>query len=157
MDKVQSAQQVLTPIVKSIAIALPVEAAFRLFTDQAGRWWPLPSHSVGGENAATCILEGWTGGRFYEVDRDGQEFEWGRVLAWEPSQRAVLSFYPGRTADTATEVEIVFEPDGSGSRLTLIHRGWEHCAPIMQAERQNYEQGWDYVLGKYIAFTGIPA
>jgi len=149
MNDVQIAG-VLTPIVKSLFVAMPPEAAFDLFTNGAGRWWPLPSHSVAGDDAVDCVLEGRVGGRFYEVDRSGGQAEWGRVLAWEPPGRLVMSWYPGRTAADATEVEVTFQAEGSGTRLTLNHRGWEQGAPAIQANYGGYAEGWDFVLGKYV-------
>jgi uncharacterized protein YndB with AHSA1/START domain len=114
----------------------------------------LKTHSVGGEEAASCKVEGWVGGRFYEVNRNGSQAEWGRLLIWEPPHRLVSTFYPGRTPEFATEVEIQFQAEGNGTRVTLIHRGWENCVGLSgeaaQAERKGYESGWDLVLGRYI-------
>jgi uncharacterized protein YndB with AHSA1/START domain len=147
----------LEPIVKSLSVSLPVEAAFRLFTQDIDRWWPLKSHSVGGEDAATCIVEGWAGGRFYEVQKDGSQSEWGRLLAWEPPHRLVSTFYPGRTPEYATEVEVTFQPEGGGTRVTLTHRGWERCAELTGesafTRRNGYASGWDVVLGEYVKGT----
>jgi uncharacterized protein YndB with AHSA1/START domain len=140
----------VAPVVKSVVVALPPADAFRLFTDDAARWWPLPSHSVFGDDAAACHLEGHVGGRFYEVHRDGvQESEWGRVLAWEPPQRLVFSFYPGRAPVTAQEVEVFFQPEAAGTRVTLTHRGWEQLGERGEAMRTNYDTGWDFVLSHY--------
>jgi uncharacterized protein YndB with AHSA1/START domain len=139
------------PIVKIIEVDLPLEQAFELFTAGAGSWWPLASHSVGGDQALACILEPRVGGRFYEVQRDGSESEWGQVVLWEPPRRVAFSFYPGRLPDSATQVEVVFQSRGKATRLTLTHSGWEHCAPQVQLERASYVGGWDYVLGKYLA------
>jgi uncharacterized protein YndB with AHSA1/START domain len=106
-----------------------VEAAFRLFTQDIDRWWPLKSHSVGGEDAATCIVEGWAGGRFYEVQKDGSQSEWGRLLAWEPPHRLESTFYPGRTPEYATEVEVTFQPEGADASRSLT-ASWERCAEL---------------------------
>jgi uncharacterized protein YndB with AHSA1/START domain len=150
-------QQVIAPVVKSVVVGLPVEAAFQLLTAKASRWWPLASHSVGGEDAVSCTLEGRVGGRFYEVMKDGSQSEWGRVLVWEPPHRLVLSFYPGRDPASAGEVEITFREEPGGTRLTLVHRGWERYADVygekVLAMRDGYDSGWEYVLGKYLAFS----
>jgi uncharacterized protein YndB with AHSA1/START domain len=132
-------------------VGLPVEAAFRLFTEHARRWWPLATHSVGGEDAQACYLEGWVGGRFYEVQTDGSQSDWGQVLVWEPPHRLVVTFYPGRTPDYATELEVTFQAEGSGARVALVHRGWERLGAESQAERDGYDRGWDHVLGRYVA------
>jgi uncharacterized protein YndB with AHSA1/START domain len=150
-DEKQAFDQAFAPIVKTLVVGLAVEPAFRLFTRRAGEWWPLASHSVGGDDAVTCVVDEHVGGRFYEVLKDGSQSEWGRVLVWEPPRRVVFSFYPGRGPDAATEVEVVFQPEPSGgTRLTLTHSGWERCAPAVQAYYGGYVSGWDYVLSYYI-------
>ena len=156
MNDVQTTS-LLAPIVKSLTVALPVEAAFRLFTAEASSWWPLASNSVPRDDAVDCVLEGRPGGRFYEVDRSGGQAEWGRVLAWEPPTRLVMSWYPGRTPADATEVEVTFQAEGSSTRLTLTHRGWEQSPPATRANYSGYVTGWDFVLGKYVDQARQPA
>jgi len=149
MIQISSSEQVIQPVVKSMLIRLPVDAAFRLFTAEVSRWWPLASHSVFGDEAVSCHLEGFVGGRFYEVHTDQRQSEWGRVKVWEPPERVVFSFYPGRQAADSTEVEVTFRAEASGTRLTLTHRGWDQVTPKFQKERDNYDHGWEFVLGKF--------
>jgi uncharacterized protein YndB with AHSA1/START domain len=152
MPETHAAPAALAPVVKSVTVALPLEAAFRLFTDDASRWWPLTTHSVFGDAAASCRLEGQVGGRFYEVHRDGtQQAEWGRVLAWEPPRRVLFSFYPGRNPDTAQQVEVLFQPDAAGTRITLTHHGWEQLGQASEKLRAGYDEGWAFVLAQYAA------
>jgi len=152
MPDAQPVQTEIAPIVKSVVVGLPPEAAFELFTAKAATWWPLPTHSVFGDDAATCQVEGWVGGRFYETHRDGvQQSEWGRVLDWEPPRRFRFSFYPGREPISAQEVEVYFAPEAAGTRVTLTHRGWEALGERGEQMQVNYDAGWDYVLGY---FTG---
>jgi uncharacterized protein YndB with AHSA1/START domain len=146
-------EEVTTPVVRSVSVPLPVETAFHLFTENIQRWWPLTTHSVFGDEAQGCTLEGWVGGRFYETHHDGREAEWGRVLAWEPPHRLGFSFYPGRTPDSATNVEIILEREGNGTRLTLTHSGWERLDPEIQIIRERYGPGWEQVLHRYIDYV----
>ena len=62
------------------------------------------------------------------------------VLAWNILTR------PG----DATEVEVRFLPDGDGTRVELEHRGWENVERESVEKRDNYDSGWDAVLGKYV-------
>jgi hypothetical protein len=140
----------LAPIKKSIAVSIPVEEAFRLFTEEIHTWWPLASHSVGEERAESCVLEGKPGGRFYEVMDDGSEADWGVVLVWEPPRRFVTTWHPGRERATAQKLEVVFTAEGEGTRLELIHSNWELLGERADETRQGYVKGWDYVLGLYI-------
>lgn len=97
----------------------------------------------------SCTLEGRAGGRFYEVHRDGQQSEWGRVQVWEPLERVVFTMHPGRTPDTAQEVEVAFVSEAGGTRVTLSHWGLENLGEQAQVMRGRYDQGWETVLGQY--------
>jgi uncharacterized protein YndB with AHSA1/START domain len=145
--------EMVAPVIRSVNVPLSPETAFRLFTENIHHWWPLVTHSVYGDEAQRCTLEGWVGGRFYETHQDGREAEWGRVLIWEPPQRLVFSFYPGRAPDRATDVEIIFDGEGKATRLTLTHSGWERLDSGLQAYRDRYNTGWTFVLGKYVDFV----
>lgn len=136
-------------IQKSIFVKRPLEAAFRHFTADIGRWWPLKEGmSFGGERAHELFMEGRVGGRFFERYVDGEEFEIGRVTAFEPPTRVVFTWkQPSWSA--ATEVEIHFAAESDGTRVTLQHRGWEALGPA--APRGGYDQGWDFALSRFAA------
>ena len=76
----------IKPVEKQIKVRLNQEAAFQLFTEGLGRWWPLSSYSVGMAKAESCRMEGQVGGRIYEVMESGEESEWGRVTEWDPPE-----------------------------------------------------------------------
>jgi uncharacterized protein YndB with AHSA1/START domain len=147
----------IEPVRKQLMVGLPVEAAFKLFTEGMGRWWPLMTHSVGEEQAETCFLEGWVGGRIVEVLKDGSQSEWGRVLTWEPHQQVSFQWYPGREPDTAQVVRVTFSEIPTGTLVELVHVGWETLGDKAQATRDGYETGWDYVLAKYAAQVSNPS
>jgi len=140
---------VIPSVEKSILVALPLEAAFKLFTQGLTTWWPLATHSVGAADAVSCHIEEHEGGRVYEVDKDGIESPWGVVLAWEPPHRFMMSWRPGRGEDTAQELEVLFEAEGDGARLKVIHRNWEILGEKATETRAGYITGWDIVLGHY--------
>jgi len=139
----------IEPLLKQIKVRLRTEAAFRLFTEGLGKWWPLATHSVGEELAETCVFEGEVGGRIYEVMKDGKQAEWGRVLAWEPSERVVFQWYPNRTPETAQEVTVRFSEVPGGTLVELVQTGWENLGSKAQAGREGYDFGWDFVLANY--------
>ena len=136
----------IEPLVKRRRFSLDPERAFALFTEEMGSWWPLGSYSVAGEEAAEAVFEGWQGGAIFERTRDGTTHVWGTVLEWEPPFRLAFSWHPGRTPSTAQRVELVFEADGDGCRLTLIHSGWDALGDEAEGTRTGYESGWDFVL-----------
>jgi uncharacterized protein YndB with AHSA1/START domain len=116
------------PIRQSVHVDCPIEDAFRLFVDGFTDWWPLASYSMSGEEAAACRLEPWVGGRVFEQSRSGEEREWGCVTAWDRPRRVEFTWNPGT-------VEIEFSVEADGTRVTLIHRGWDTAGVATCAAR----------------------
>jgi hypothetical protein len=151
MNEKQVLQSVrIEPVRKQVRVGLPIEKAFELFTAGIASWWPLLSHSVGGDQAETCFIEGWVGGRIVEVLKDGSQSEWGRVLVWDPDRQVSFHFYPGRMPDTAQEVTVTFSGIADGTLVELVHTGWETLREDALARREGYETGWDYVLARFV-------
>jgi uncharacterized protein YndB with AHSA1/START domain len=134
---------------KSVEVAVPVETAFRVFTGEAGSWWPLATKSVGQEEAVDLVFEPRASGRVFERLRGGGEHEWGEILAWEPPRRLLFTWHPGRGAETSQEVEVRFTPTGGGTRLELEHRGWERLVATADEIPEHYDSGWDEVLSRF--------
>lgn len=147
-------ERIETPMVVRSSVHVPLSPgdAFRLFTDGASSWWPLPTHSVLGAEATRVVYEPRAGGRVYETAEDGRTAEWGVVSIWEPGERLAMSWHPGNEPALATQVDIRFSPHAEGGSLVdLVHTGWEARgldAPTMMA---GYETGWKFVLGRYVA------
>jgi uncharacterized protein YndB with AHSA1/START domain len=142
----------IQPVLVAIDVRRGIEEAFQVFTAEIGAWWPVAAHSVEPDKVETVVLEGRVGGRLYERWHDGGEVDWGRVLAWEPPARLVLSWSPSLERRAATEVEVRFqavEPDHT--RVELEHRGWERLGDLAAQARSSYEGGWPGVLD---AFAG---
>lgn len=126
-------------VTKSIVVDAPPARAFELFIDQE-RWWPVKTHHLAETAGERAVLEPFVGGRWYEVSSDGGETEWGRVLAFEPPRRILLTWQvsadwtyepdPAR----ASEIEVTFTAEGRNrTRLVYEHRHLERYAD--QAER----------------------
>lgn len=150
-----------TPILsvqKTIHVGVRPERAFRVFTEQMGRWWPLVSHHIGAATAETCVVEPFVGGRWFERGVDGSECEWGRVLAWEPPARLVLTWEISadwkHDAGVQTEVEVRFVADGAGTRVELEHRRLEQFGARAPEMRATFDSpgGWNGLLA---AFAGL--
>ena len=141
------------PLIKNIEIPLPPAEAFELFTTGIARWWPLPTHSVAEDHATSCVFETKVGGRIYEIVDDGTEHEWGRVDEFEPPTRVTYDWYPGRDATTAQKVEVTFTESNGGTDVRLVHTGWETLGELAQEQRDNYDTGWDAVLGQLVEFA----
>lgn len=148
------ATPVIEPVHRSVEVGCPASEAFRIFVDDIDSWWPLSTHSIGQENAVSCLFEGREGGRIYETHADGSLHLWGTVTAWEPPVRVVFSWHPGRDATTAQEVELRFVPLASGTRVELEHRRWETLGARAAETRDAYQSGWVGVLARYVARCG---
>lgn len=112
----------------TVTVGVPIEKAFDVFTTSFGTWWPASYH-IGGADMADAILEPGEGGRWYEKGVDGSECDWGKVLAWDPPNRIVVTWqingqwqYDPDPAH-ASEVEVRFIADGPGqTTVELEHR-----------------------------------
>ena len=143
---------------KAVTVAVPVETAFRVFTEEAGSWWPLATKSVGQQDAETLVIEPREGGRVYERVRSGAEHDWGVMLAWEPPRRLVFTWHPGRGPETSQELEVRFTASGADTLVELEHRGWERLVETAEEIPEHYESGWEEVLSRYVeAATGAGA
>src|ERR1700724_525804 len=82
------------PVRKQVHVKAPPERAFEVFTAGFARWWPA-SHHIGAAAYKNSLIEPRVGGRWYEIDEDGSECDWGEVLAWQPPRRLMLSWRIG--------------------------------------------------------------
>jgi uncharacterized protein YndB with AHSA1/START domain len=151
---VSNTQAAVEPVHKTLVVACAPERAFAVFTHELGTWWPLGTHSIGGDKVVEVVFEEHVGGRIYERHEDGGEGEWGRVLAWDPPARFAMTWYPGNDAGRATELEVRFAAEGAGTRVDLEHRGWEILAEHAQEHRTGYDSGWGQVLEHYTRRLG---
>ena len=134
---------------KSVTVSVPVERAFEVFTAEVGTWWPLRTHAVDTERSETVVMEGRVGGRLYERTPSGEEHVWGTLVDWEPPNRIVYSWHPGRGEETAQEVEITFSPEAEGTRVDIRHYGWEKLGDRLEETIASYNEGWDKVIAVY--------
>ena len=140
------------PIRKSFLVKAPQDKAFRVFLRSMGRWWPA-EHSVLASPRTDVVIEPRVGGRWYETAEDGSESQWGRVLAWEEPERALLAWQlnaefvydPG----FETEVEVRFIPDGDVTRVEFEHRGLEAFGAAAASVAPMMDKGWGEILDLY--------
>lgn len=139
----------MTPLVKELTVAAPVEKAWAVFTDEIGSWWPVESHSIEPERVREVVFEARVGGRIVERWHDGTEYSWGEVELCEPPHRVRFSWHPRKDPDPATQVVVTFTAAGDATNVRLEHRGWERLGDDGAEARAQYDPGWDFVLGRY--------
>ena len=145
-----------SPVVKSVTVPCPPARAFRLSTEGMGTWW-LSSHSVSKSGQDKVVMEPVTGGAWYEIGKEGERCEWGRLLAWEPPARLVLDWQLSAAfaldPDLHTEVEVTFTPEGTGTRVRLEHRKLENYGAAAGQIAQVFDSpnGWGGLLAAFAA------
>jgi uncharacterized protein YndB with AHSA1/START domain len=119
------------PVTAEITVPVDPATAFGLYVTRPGRQHP--AHGQSGTPQA-IVYEPFDGGRWYERDADGDTHDWGRVLIWQPPHRLVLAWMVGAptgewTFDPdpshASRVEITFTAVDDGTRVRVLHTGFE--------------------------------
>jgi uncharacterized protein YndB with AHSA1/START domain len=91
----------------------------------------------------TATIEAHVGGAF-RIDYNGTDIASGTILEIDRPRRLVLSWgweAPGDpTPPGESRVEVIFEPDGDGTRLRLRHSG------LPDEAVQGHSEGWDQFL-----------
>lgn len=137
-----------------IVVRRAVEDTFRIFTEEMSRWWPFAEgYSFGGDRFGEIVLEARAGGRLFERFRDGEEFDIGTVLAYEPPSRVAYT-WKNPTWDAPTEVEVRFTADGEGTRVEVEHRGFERIGALAEQAERSYGSGWPAVLAHFTRYAG---
>lgn len=143
-----------------INVKAPPDVAWRVFTEKMGTWWPLGRYKIGKVPAVDAVLEFRVGGRWYERGEDGSTCDWGRVLAWEPPSRLVLSWDIDANwqfdPKLNTEVEVRFVPEGKdGTRVELEHRKLDRYGARRDEMRAIFdsEGGWAGLLAPFANAT----
>jgi uncharacterized protein YndB with AHSA1/START domain len=147
----------MPPIRKTIRVGVPATRAFDVFTAGMHRWWPA-AHSILKVPRAAIAVEPRVGGRWYERGVDGSECTWGRVVAWDPPQRVVVTWQLNGDfiydPEFETEVEIQFTPDGpDATRVDLEHRYLERYGEKADMIRPMMDspEGWMSTLTSFAA------
>jgi uncharacterized protein YndB with AHSA1/START domain len=148
-----------TAIHTQIVVEAPIERAFRVFTEDFDRIKPREHNMLGVEIAET-VFEPREGGRVFDRGADGSEFQWARVLAFEPPDRVVISwdlnpqFQIESDPAKTSEVEVRFIAEGPGrTRVELEHRHLDRHGEGWQSMRAavDGEDGWPLYLQRYEA------
>jgi uncharacterized protein YndB with AHSA1/START domain len=141
----------IAPVRKSIHINAGQAHAFDVFTSGLGRWWPREM-GIGALPMKTAVMETRLGGRWYEVGPDGSETTVGRIIAWEPPERFVMTWEINShwkpDTNVSSEVEVRFVADGANAtRVELEHRKFERLgAAAGESMRKDVDGGWPGLL-----------
>jgi uncharacterized protein YndB with AHSA1/START domain len=151
----------IEPIRRVVTVPLAPESAFALFTGDFARWWPT-AYTWAGAALETIGIEPREGGLCFERGPHGFRCDWGRVLAWEPPRRLLFTWQispqrvPQPDPAQASEVEVVFAPQGDATEVTLAHRHFARHGDGAAGYREGMAspEGWTYILAQYAAAAG---
>ena len=87
----------------------------------------------------------------FERDAKGSETLWGIVQAWEPPHRLAFTWQVNIPPEQAQRIDVTFTPVAGGTRVELVHSGWEKLGPAGATRRENYDKGWVRVFGQCFA------
>jgi uncharacterized protein YndB with AHSA1/START domain len=139
------------PVQKAVVFPGPTEAAFHRLIVEIGAWWPLATHSPVRDPAAKLAFDVLSiGGRLVERLPDGEEIVWGKIISFKAPSQISFTWRPGREEGSAQLVEFTLSPiDSRRTLVKLVHSGWEKLGASAQAVRDQYDNGWPTVLGRY--------
>jgi len=139
------------PVMHTVEVPVPPAAAFAVFVERIGEWWPLRQFAVH-DDAATAVIEPSPGGAVYEVTRGGLEAPWGSVVASDPPHVITIAWrLPSATPPTLLVVRM--SEAGTGSLVTVEHSGWSTYGPAAGELRASYDEGWPAVLECFAAIV----
>ena len=138
----------------AVVVDAPIEKAFKVFTEDFGRFKP-PEHNLLGVEIAEPIFEVRVGGYLLDRGTDGSECRWARILAYEPPNRVVISWditpywqiEPDH--DKTSEVEVRFIAESpTRTKVELEHRNLDRHGEGWQGVREGVDgdQGWPLYL-----------
>ncbi|HEY4348477.1 MAG TPA: SRPBCC domain-containing protein [Gaiellaceae bacterium] len=148
----------IEPVRAFITVAVELERAWEVFTTGLPNWWPVETHSVAAADDRVpeqLVIEAYAGGEIYEV-YGGVRRHWARIHIWEPPRTLAYTWRvnPDRPA---SEVAVTFTPVEGGTRVEVVHTGWESYGEDAAALRASYggEGGWTLVLAGFARFAAV--
>ena len=144
----------IAPVRKSIRVNASQDHAFEVFTSGLGRWWPR-DHGIGKTPRQGAVMETRLGGRWYELAEDGTQTTVGKIIAWEPPQRFVMTWDINSRwqpdSSVSSEVEVNFIAEGANTtRVELEHRKFEQMgAEPGEKMRKDVNGGWPGLLERF--------
>lgn len=135
------------PIRKTVVVKADPIRAFEVFAHRMHEWSPAVQSLLGARR--DIVLEPRAGGRWYEVNEDGSEADWGKVLVWDPPHRMLLAWQLNAQfaydPKLITEVEACFFAEDDGrTRVEFEHRNLERFGDDAAATRASLagDGGW---------------
>jgi uncharacterized protein YndB with AHSA1/START domain len=127
-------------IQKEIDIAAPIEIAFEAMLDELG-----PDAQMGDGSPMPFKLEAWPGGRWYRDLGNKSGHLWGHVQVIKPPTLLEICGPLMMSYPAMNHIQYRFAAQGSGTRLTFLHRGMGSITP---QHREGMPKGWGQWIDK---------
>jgi uncharacterized protein YndB with AHSA1/START domain len=146
-----------TSVKNSIVVEAPIARAFKVFTEDFGKFKPA-EHNMLAVPIAETVFEPKVGGYLYDRGVDGSECRWARVLAYEPPNRVLLSWNISPRWQVETDPQKVSEWEvrfiaetAERTRVEIEHRNLERHGDGWESVRDGVknDQGWPLYLRRY--------
>jgi uncharacterized protein YndB with AHSA1/START domain len=146
-----------TSVRTSIVVEAPIARAFKVFTEDFGRFKPA-EHNMLKVAIAETVFEPKVGGFLYDRGIDGSVCRWARVLAYEPPSRVLLSWdiSPQWQIESdplkTSEWEVRFTAETpQRTRVEIEHRNLDRHGEGWQGVREGVggDRGWPLYLQRY--------
>lgn len=153
-----------TSVKHSIMVEAPIARAFKVFTEDFGRFKPA-EHNLLGVPIAETVFEPRAGGHLFDRGIDGSECRWARVLAYEPPNRVVLSWDISprwqieTDPDKTSEWEVRFTAETADrTRVEIEHRNLERHGDGWESVRDGVagDGGWPLYLQRFADLLSAP-
>ena len=135
-------------ITASTTVQVPIDEAFRFFTEDVGAWWGADHHIIEAP-LSHMVFEPFVGGNLYDVGTDGSECRFSRVLVYDRPHRVVFSWdlTSQWTIETdharCSEVEVTFTAEGpDATRVVLEHQHLERHGDDLLPQLEGIRTGW---------------
>ena len=139
-------------IKKSIHVKRPVETAFRVFTEDIGKWWPLKEgYSFGGDRADQILPRGQAGRPLLRALHGRRGVRRRRRHDVQPPVAHRVRAGSSPTGTPRPRWRCASPPEGAGTLVELEHRGWDAAGAAAVRMAQEYDGGWNAVLSRYAA------
>ena len=148
-------------IVRKFEMDVPLEKAFNDLVRELNNWWP-KEYTWSQEGLQTISIAPYLNGLCTEIGPFGFRCDWGRVVAYEENELIRIKWQispkrlPEPNPDKASELEFRFHAaDQRKTNLEFAHKHFanhgEAAAEYQKAMES--EQGWDYILNKYLEYS----
>ncbi len=135
-------------ITATTTVEVPIDEAFRFFTEDIGAWWHTDHHIIEAP-LSHMVFEPFVGGNVYDVGTDGSECRWSRVLVYDRPHRVVFSWdidsHWAVESDPSrcSEVEVTFTAETpERTRVELRHRHLERHGDDLVPQLDGIRRGW---------------